>query len=593
MLSFGKRPRELSWFHAGPMLFGDWGTSRLYVLGLAFAASGYGSFVYIAAMGALLLIVAWAYTVICRTYPDGGGVYAAARERAPVLGVIGGLLLFADYVVTASLSALEAFHYLGVGNPAIWAVASLALLGVVHYFGPKKAGVLALWIAAAAFAAYLVVAAFTIPHAVHAEVRAPHASVGGHWKHFVHVVLALSGVEAVANMTGIMVAPVSKTSRRTIWPVAIEVVAINLLLALGMNALPIPEAELRLHDEDMLRVIAEHYVGPGFASVASVAFALLLLSASSTAITGMLGIQFSMARDGEIPRGIGRLNRFGVPQWALVASALAPILVLVFVSDLQGLAALYAIGVVGAIAINCYATARSKSPEVGPRARIGLGLIAALMVAIWITTGIEKPQALVFAGCILAVGLVARFGLRAYRERVHPVQKVPFPAGAPVILVASRGDTWIVDQGYERASEIGAAVVVCLVREASFLIGLGESPQPDPTLDPEATALFEYARRAAQDRNLPMRTFYDISTQPMSVVADVAATMGVAELHVGGSRRSRLEKVLRGSPLSEIESLLPEGIELVVHDIHAPKQDPAVHGHDAPEPPAASPDEHP
>jgi hypothetical protein len=32
MLVEGKRPRELHWYHAGPMLFGDWGTSRLYVL---------------------------------------------------------------------------------------------------------------------------------------------------------------------------------------------------------------------------------------------------------------------------------------------------------------------------------------------------------------------------------------------------------------------------------------------------------------------------------------------------------------------------------------------------------------------------------
>ena len=32
----GERPRELRWYHAAGMLFGDWGTSRLYVLGLAF-----------------------------------------------------------------------------------------------------------------------------------------------------------------------------------------------------------------------------------------------------------------------------------------------------------------------------------------------------------------------------------------------------------------------------------------------------------------------------------------------------------------------------------------------------------------------------
>jgi hypothetical protein len=39
------------------MLFGDWGTSRLYVLGLAWVAAGRGSFVYVSAMCALLLAV--------------------------------------------------------------------------------------------------------------------------------------------------------------------------------------------------------------------------------------------------------------------------------------------------------------------------------------------------------------------------------------------------------------------------------------------------------------------------------------------------------------------------------------------------------
>ena len=50
MLATGERPRELRWYHAGPMLFGDWGTSRLYVLGLAFAFNGRASFWFVAAM---------------------------------------------------------------------------------------------------------------------------------------------------------------------------------------------------------------------------------------------------------------------------------------------------------------------------------------------------------------------------------------------------------------------------------------------------------------------------------------------------------------------------------------------------------------
>ena len=37
----GQRPRNVSWLQAAGLLFGDWGTSRLYVLGIAlfFAAT--------------------------------------------------------------------------------------------------------------------------------------------------------------------------------------------------------------------------------------------------------------------------------------------------------------------------------------------------------------------------------------------------------------------------------------------------------------------------------------------------------------------------------------------------------------------------
>src|SRR5690242_7510973 len=111
-----ERPRNVSWFQAGALLFGDWGTSRLYVLGLAFLIAGRSSFWLICAMSILILAVAWAYTQICRLYPDGGGVYTAARQRSKLLGVIGALLLFADYTITASLSALDGFHYFGVGE---------------------------------------------------------------------------------------------------------------------------------------------------------------------------------------------------------------------------------------------------------------------------------------------------------------------------------------------------------------------------------------------------------------------------------------------------------------------------------------------
>src|SRR3954462_899055 len=86
-----ERPRNVGWKQAAALLFGDWGTSRLYVLGLAFLVAGRSSFWLIAGMSILILIVGGAYTQICGLSPNGGGVYPAARQRSKLLGVVGAL----------------------------------------------------------------------------------------------------------------------------------------------------------------------------------------------------------------------------------------------------------------------------------------------------------------------------------------------------------------------------------------------------------------------------------------------------------------------------------------------------------------------
>src|ERR1700690_1713100 len=80
-----ERPRNVNWLEAAGLLFGDWGTSRLYVLGLAFLYAGRTSFWLILLMSLLITAVGWAYQQICRIYPDGGGVYTAARSKSRML----------------------------------------------------------------------------------------------------------------------------------------------------------------------------------------------------------------------------------------------------------------------------------------------------------------------------------------------------------------------------------------------------------------------------------------------------------------------------------------------------------------------------
>jgi amino acid transporter len=288
-----ERPRNVNWFQAGALLFGDWGTSRLYVLGLAFLVAGRSSFWLIGAMSLLILVVGWAYTHVCRLYPDGGGVYTAGRRRARILGVIGALLLFADYTITASLSAVEAFHYFGLGkeqvqidrpaeapdvvstprdkpaedpgdyvlipereehhakksfwtlnSPGLWAIVAILVLGAFNLMGPKHTAGFAIFAAVGMIAITLLILVFAIPQIPWAHVHWGRLFTGHHpvklWEGFVYIVLALSGVEAIANLTGVMRKPVFGTARRSIYLVAIEVAVFNLLLAAAMIALATP-----------------------------------------------------------------------------------------------------------------------------------------------------------------------------------------------------------------------------------------------------------------------------------------------------------------------------------------------------------------
>src|SRR3954463_3487503 len=127
-LSVGvSRPRNVDWRRAAALLYGDWGTSKAYIIGLAFAAAGFASLPIILAVSALTAGVGYTYAIVCRNFPDGGGVYSAAREQSRMLASVGALLLIANFLVTAALSGWEAMTYLGV-PPAFIAPATMAAI---------------------------------------------------------------------------------------------------------------------------------------------------------------------------------------------------------------------------------------------------------------------------------------------------------------------------------------------------------------------------------------------------------------------------------------------------------------------------------
>jgi hypothetical protein len=226
------RPRNVDWKRAAALLYGDWGTSKAYVIGLAFVAAGFSSFPIILAVCALTAVVGYNYIIVCSHFPDGGGVYSAARKQSRFLASAGALLLVANFIVTAALSGWAAVIYLGISTEhARLATAGLILVvGVINYFGPRHSGSVSLWLAVPAVLVVILIVLFSSPHLRMAELEPAHSNFVVTWVQFVGVILALSGVEAVANITGVMKLDpgsspehpkVTQTATKAIVPVAI------------------------------------------------------------------------------------------------------------------------------------------------------------------------------------------------------------------------------------------------------------------------------------------------------------------------------------------------------------------------------------
>src|SRR5256886_4587764 len=170
------RPRNLDWKRAGALLYGDWGTSKAYVIGLAFVAAGFSSLPIILAVCALTGLVGINYAVICRYFPDGGGVYSAAKSQGRLLAVVGALLLVADLTVTAALSGWSALTYVISGaEHVVWlkflkdhiaftTIGVLLFLGFINWFGPKHSGTLAVALALPTVVVVIVLVGLSVPH---------------------------------------------------------------------------------------------------------------------------------------------------------------------------------------------------------------------------------------------------------------------------------------------------------------------------------------------------------------------------------------------------------------------------------------------
>jgi nucleotide-binding universal stress UspA family protein len=340
------------------------------------------------------------------------------------------------------------------------------------------------------------------------------------------------------------------------------------------------------HKEDMLRFLGEHFgwatlgkpFGLVFGWIVGIVFFFLLVSAANTAIVAMIGLMFMMARDGEMPVQFKRLNSHGVPLIPLLVAVGLPIIVLLTATDFESLSGLYAIGVVGAIAVNLGSCTFNRGLDFTWYDRLLFGVTFLILSAVELTLAHTKHDALFFVVCVLGAGL----GVRAYAQKRQGLTTVSRelaslvdPAKIAVlrsvmregekIMVAARGITPVLRYAIEEAQLRKASLCVLYVREVAVFPAGPLMKRPKWQEDPEAAAIMSLVLRIGEERGVPVSPVFACSDDAANTILDLSATLGIDYLMLGASHRNTLRHLLRGSVVETVASGLPEDIQLIIH----------------------------
>ena len=157
----------------------------------------------------------------------------------------------------------------------------------------------------------------------------------------------------------------------------------------------------------------------------------------NTAIVDLIAISFLMSRDEELPRRFPKTQQVWRAQprhdrghgdssasWFFA------------VKDMAGLADLYAVGVVGAIATNLGASSTDRKLGLVRWERVLMFCTFLIMLAIEISLFVDKPSALHFALPVLAVGLIcAACGRECFAQEKEGRRAGPGVAAKPEVIV--------------------------------------------------------------------------------------------------------------------------------------------------------------
>ncbi len=570
--------------------------------------------------GLLFLVVSLSYAEGTAAIPEAGGATTLVRRAFnDVFGFAVGWALFLDYLIVIALSVIFLPHYLGgaLGIEGIGDEPWDVVIGVVVVLGVAGVRLVrrsrlhsgAIAIAGLDLGAQLLLVVLGFALLVSPEALTSGVELGEspEWADLAFALplamLAYTGLETISNLAAETRAPGRALPRSLFSAIGLVVVLTALVAVVGLSAFPVEDGETALGDEwlraPILGIVAAlddplpALVADGLRIVIGLTGALVLLAAATTSMSGCTRLAYALAKYGQLPRALGRLNRrtlvspAAIVATAVVASGLV-ILTGAIDEDVAFLASLYSFGVLLTFTAAQIAVIKLRASEPDlPRpfrvpfdvtirgvrvplpALIGAPLTAAVLVVALLTHPGARYAGPAWLVVGFAVYLLTR--LRAEIGLLEDIEPVAAPPGAEFrsLLVPMK----LGDIGEEMAA---TAVALAKERDAAvealFVIRVPLAlPLDAELLDAEehAAASLAEARLLGEEHGVEVRTEVVKARSIGHAIVEEARSRDVDLIVLGSSPRWRrqslffsptVDYVLRNAPCEVLVVAFPQGV---------------------------------
>ena len=421
------------------LVFADIGTSVYYTPGILFQRFGTQSALFVDLVFIVFVLLAFNYSEVAIRFPGGGGVVSVATKAFnPMVGLVGGLLILADYFLTAGLSATSGVIYLSVligplkPLVIVAALAALLVLGTLNVIGvATSAEITAVFAIAAAATQMAVVVAVIVafgPARIVADfgtvLTGPHLAPTELVVGYAGAFLAFSGLESIAQLAPAMRSPRTRVAPRTMLYVVLTLLVTSPLLTLWSTTLLAPGVDAN----QAISLLGGAAAGPVLQDAVAASGAMLLIFACNTALIGSYHVFLALSRMRFLPKALQRANKWrGTPHVSIGVATFVPLVVVVLTgASTTFLGDLYAFGLLGAFCVTCVSLDvirwrelhEPRSPKAAVRSSWPIFVLgvttSAAVVAAWATNILAKPLATVYGGALVLIGLgVAILTIRA------------------------------------------------------------------------------------------------------------------------------------------------------------------------------------